>query len=63
MAGDEGDSNGVKEVLVLAGKLHHHAAFAVRPGRYFVRRLLRMNGPGAGGDGGDIRREQRLGGC
>ena len=33
----------VKEVLVLAGKLHH-AAFVIRPGRYFVRRLLQLAG-------------------
>ena len=32
----------VREVLVLAGKLHH-AAYVVRPGRYFVRRLLQLN--------------------
>jgi len=30
-------------VLVLAGKLHH-AAFVIRPGRYFVRRLLQLTG-------------------
>ena len=29
----------VREVLSLAGKLHH-AAYVVRPGHYFVRRLL-----------------------
>ena len=28
----------VRELLVLAGKLHH-AAYVIRPGRYFVRRL------------------------
>ena len=32
----------VKEVLVLAGKLHH-ASFVIRPGRYFVRRLLQLS--------------------
>ena len=31
----------VREVLSLAGKLHH-AAYVVRPGRYFVHRLLRL---------------------
>ena len=31
----------VREVLSLAGKLHH-AAYVVRPRRYFVRRLLRL---------------------
>ena len=30
----------VREVLSLAGKLHHHAAYVVRTGRYFVHRLL-----------------------
>jgi len=33
----------VREVLVLAGKLHH-AAFVIRPGRYFVHRLLQLAG-------------------
>ena len=31
----------VKEVLVLAGKLHH-ASFVIRSGRYSVRRLLQL---------------------
>ena len=46
----------VKEVLVLAGKLHH-ASFVIRPGRYFVRRLLQLsnlhlNGAERAGGGG-----------
>ena len=49
----------VREVLVLAGKLHH-VSFVVRPGRYFVRRLLwlsklHLDGverAGGGGGGG-----------
>ena len=32
----------MREILVLTGKLHN-AAFVVRPGRYFVRRLLQLN--------------------
>ena len=32
----------VREVLVLAGKLHH-VAYVIRPGRYFVRRLLQLS--------------------
>ena len=32
----------VREVLVLEGKLHH-ASFVIRPGRYFVRRLLQIS--------------------
>ena len=31
----------VREVSSLAGKLHH-VAYVVRPGRYFVRWLLRL---------------------
>lgn len=31
----------VKEFLVLSGKLHY-SALVVRPGRYFVRRLLQL---------------------
>ena len=38
----ERQSATVREVLVLAGKLHH-ASFVIRPGRYFVRRLLRLS--------------------
>ena len=49
----------VREVLVLAGKLHH-AAYVIRPGRYFVRRLLQLsklhlNGQARKGEG--VRRE------
>ena len=33
----------VPEVFVLAGKLHH-AAYVIRPGRYFVQRLLQGKG-------------------
>ena len=33
----------VRKVLVLAEKLHH-AAYVIRPGRYFVRRLLQLSG-------------------
>ena len=32
----------VKEVLLLTEKLHH-AFFVIRPGRYFVRRLLQLS--------------------
>ena len=32
----------VREVLVLAGKLHH-VAYVIRPGRYFVRRFLQLS--------------------
>ena len=32
----------VREVLVLAGKLHH-AAYVIRPGRYFVQQLLQLS--------------------
>ena len=31
----------VREVLSLAGKLHH-TAYVIRPGRYFVHKLLRL---------------------
>ena len=41
----------VREVLVLARKLRH-AAFVVRPGRYFVRRLLQLTMPHLNGDDG-----------
>ena len=44
----------VQEALLLAGKLHH-ASFLVRPGRYFVRRLLQRSNlqlNGAERDGG-----------
>ena len=32
----------VREVLVLAGKLHH-VAYVIRPGRYFVQRLFQLS--------------------
>ena len=54
----------VKEVLVLAGKLHH-ASFVIRPGRYFVRRLLQLSnlhldgGERAGGGGRGAGTENR----
>ena len=32
----------IQDVLVLAGKLHY-VAYVVRPGRYFVRRLLQLS--------------------
>ena len=38
----ERQSATVRGVLVLAGKLHH-ASFVIRPGRYFVRRLLQLS--------------------
>ena len=38
----ERQSATVREVLVLAGKLHS-ASFVIRPGRYFVRRLLQLS--------------------
>ena len=37
----ERQSATVREVLVLAGKLHR-ASFVIRPGRYVVRRLLQL---------------------
>ena len=37
-------NGGRKQSLSLAGKLHH-AEYVVRPGRYFVRRLLRLANP------------------
>ena len=38
----ERQSATVREVLVLVGKLHN-ASFVLRPGRYIVRRLLRLS--------------------
>ena len=39
---EERSNAAVREVLVIAGKLHH-AAYVTRPGRYFVRRLLQLS--------------------
>ena len=50
----------VWEVLVLAAKLHH-AAYVIRPGRYFVRRLLHLSREGGGRVSGEgVGRRRKL---
>ena len=39
---EERSNAAVREVLVIAGKLHH-VAYVTRPGRYFVRRILQLS--------------------
>ena len=59
----------VREVLVLAGKLHH-ASFVIRPGRYFGRRFLQLSNlhldgaerAGGWGGGGGSKRRRKGGG-
>ena len=58
----------VREVLVLKGKLRH-VAYVIRPGRYFVQRLLQLsklhlNGQEKrGGSGEGVGSGQKQGGC
>ena len=66
---EERSKETVREVLVLAGKLHH-VACVIRPERYFVRRLLQLSElhldgqdkRGEGGPGEEEGRRQRQGG-